>query len=299
MLARVRSDAPHHTGARRRRGDALHPPDVAQVLRLQRTIGNRATARLLQRQPVATEEEVAADVAQERARFDAAKRTHERHRVQYAERAPHALKSAGITTDSRVNEGTPKWIQAALAESRLLRQYLRGKFPAQAITDRFRIHSDEDTFNEAVKTHLGNKDLMNKAQRAAAFGKLGGFYERGTNEVHVRSRTSFGHALHEAMHKVAHPVFKPYWKRFINEGVTQYFTDCLLKEQGLPAVTDHDYKDELACAKKLVEATSFQVVAAAYFLNDGTLRETLQRRFKLEPIPFAEAIDAERICTRL
>ena len=95
VLARVRSDAPHHTGARRRRGDAFHPPDVAQVLRLQRTIGNRATTRLLQRDPI--EEEVAA----ERARFDAAKRTHERHLVQFAERPPHALKRAGITTDSR------------------------------------------------------------------------------------------------------------------------------------------------------------------------------------------------------
>ena len=50
---------------------------------------------------------------------------------------------------------------------------------------------------------------MNEAQRAAAYGKIGGFYDRPTNEVHVRARTKFGHALHEAMHKVAHPVFKP------------------------------------------------------------------------------------------
>ena len=48
VLARVRSDAPHHPGHRRRSGSTC-PPDVAHVLRLQRTIGNRATTRLLQR----------------------------------------------------------------------------------------------------------------------------------------------------------------------------------------------------------------------------------------------------------
>jgi hypothetical protein len=291
VLARLRPDALHQPGAGRRSGAACRRPDVAHVLRLQRTIGNRATTRLL-RQPTATEEE-------ERARFDAAKRTHEQHLVKYAERKPHVLKSHGITTDSRVDQNTPKWIQAALAESRLLRPYLRGKFPAQAITDKFRIHTDEDTFNEAAKKHLDNKDLMNKAERAAAYGKIGGFYERRTNEVHVRSRTKFGHALHEAMHKVAHPVFRPYWQRFINEGVTQYFTDRVLKEQGLSEVTDHEYTDELACAKKLVLATSEDVVARAYFLNEQALREALMRRFQIDGGALTREIGAERICTRL
>ena len=296
MLARVRSDTPHLTGARRRPGDACHPPDVAQILRLQRTIGNRATTRLL-RQPTMTEDEALADVALERARFDAAKRTHQQHLAQYGERRPHALKSAGIITDSRVNNDTPKWIQAALAESRLLRPYLRGK---PVITDgSFHIHSGEDDFNEAAKKHLGNKDLMDKAKRAAAYGKIGGFYDRNSKQVHVRSRTKFGHALHEAMHKVAHPVFFRYWQRFINEGVTQYFTDLVLREQGLSEVTDHEYKDELACAKKLVLATSEDVVARAYFLNDQALREALMRRFQIDAGTLTREIGAERICTRL
>jgi hypothetical protein len=268
VLARLRSDTPHHAGGRRRSGALLPPPDIAHVLRLQRTIGNRATTRLL-RQPVAE-----------------------------AERAkPHALKTAGITTDSRVSDETPKWIQAALTESLLLRPYLDGK---PAITDgSFKLHFDEDDFNEAAKKYFDNKDLMDKAKRAAAYGKIGGFYDRKTKEVHVRPRTKFGHAVHEAMHKVAHPVFFKYWGRLINEGVTQYFTDCLLKEQGLSEVTDHEYKDELACAKKLVQATSWQVVAAAYFQNDGALRETLMKRFKLDAGQFTREVGAEKICTRL
>ena len=291
VLARLRSDALRQPGGGRRSGAVCGPPDVAHVLRLQRTIGNRATTRLL-RQPTVTEEE-------ERARFDAARRRHEQHLGKYAERKPHVLKSHGITTDSRVDRDTPKWIQAALAESRLLRPYLRGRFPAQAITDKFRIHSDEDTFNEAAKRHLDNKDLMNKAERAAAYGKIGGFYERRTNEVHVRSRTKFGHALHEAMHKVAHPVFRPYWERFINEGVTQYFTDLVLEEQGLAKVSDHEYTQELACAEKLVLASSPEVVARAYFLNDQALREALMRRLQVDGGGLTRAIGAETVCTRL
>ena len=181
-----------------------------------------------------------------RVRSDAPNHTHQQHLVQYAERALHALKSARITTDSRVTEATPKWIQAALAESRLLRPYLRGKFPGRAITETFRIHSDEDLFNQAAKKHL-----------------------------------------------------TPYWQRFINEGVTQYFTDRVLREQGLSEVTDHEYTDELACAKKLVLATNEDVVARAYFLNEQALREALMRRFQIDGGTLTREIGAERICTRL
>ena len=292
MLARVRSDAPHHPGPRRRQGAAC-PPDVAHVLRLQRTIGNRATTQLL-REPVA-------EIEEERSRFNAAKQTHQRRLAEYAQRdKPHVLKQQGITTDSRVSSDTPKWIQAALAESVLLRPYFRKKFPARAITDgKFTIESDEDVFNTAAKVYLGNKDNMDKAQRAAAFGHIGGYYDRTDRSVHVRSRTKFGHAVHEAMHKVASPGFFMFWGTFINEGVTQYFTDLLLKEQGLSEVTDHQYGAELACANKLVAATNWQVVAAAYFTEDAALREALMKRLKLDLLGLKKAAMAETICPRL
>jgi hypothetical protein len=297
VLARLRPDALHHDG-RRRSGAVRTPPDVAHVLRLQRTIGNRATTRLL-REPAATEDEVRADIEAERARFDAAKSTHEQRLAHYPAQ-PHALRSAGITTDSRVKDDTPQWIQTALEESQSLRPYLKGKFPASAITDgRFSIESNEDQFNQGAQRYLDNHDNLNAADRAAKYGHIGGYYDYKDHSVHVRSRTKFGHALHEAMHKVAHPVFHPYWGRLINEGVTQYFTDLVLREQGLSEVTDHEYKAELACAKKLVAATSWQVVAGAYFLNDGALREALMKRLKLDAGTFVHELAAERVCTRL
>ena len=259
MLARVRSDAPHQTGARRRGGDACHPTDVAQILRLQRTIGNRATTRLLLRDPIETEH------AQERARFDAAKRTHERNLVQFAELKPHRLKSAGIDGVARRQGHAAADPGRARGEPGPAPLPPR-QVPGQAVTDgRFTIHSGEDDFNQARKRAANDQRQLTKDQRAAEYGDTAGWFDRTSKTVHVRARTKFGNALHEAMHKVAHPAFDGFWDEFINEGVTQLFTDELLKEQGLSEVTNHKYQAELACAKQLVSVTSRELVASAYF----------------------------------
>src|SRR3954467_9852145 len=101
--------SPRPTGAPRPRQPA--------VLRLQGAIGNRATARLLRD---TTRAATAAEEAAERAEItrDLDDRAKRQARPDHAGRPPHALKTAGIDTTSKVNDDTPKWIQAALAESR-------------------------------------------------------------------------------------------------------------------------------------------------------------------------------------
>jgi hypothetical protein len=269
VLARVRSDAPHHTGTRRRGGDPCHPPDVAHILRLQRTIGNRATTRLLLRDATAVR--------------------------------PHALQDAGITTTSKIDGKTRVHIQKAIEESDVLRPYLKGKFPAAAATEgKFEIHSDEDDFNQAYISYQGISDAPKTPRgRAEEYGGIGGFFDRANNAIHVRSRSRFGHALHEAMHKLANPAFRGYWGDTINEGVTQYFTDCVLREQGLPEGKDHKYQDHLVCARKLVTATSKDTVAREYFLGDGALREALKKRWNLDDVGFAKARVGGGVCKRL
>lgn len=44
---------------------------------------------------------------------------------------------------------------------------------------------------------------------------------------------------------------------FLDEGVTQYFTDLVLEEQGLDRMKGHLYKDELDCANRLVDPWGF------------------------------------------
>jgi hypothetical protein len=264
VLARLRSDAPHHPGHRRRNGALCQPPDVAHVLRLQRTIGNRATTRLLQR--------------------DA-----------------HALKDAGITTTSRIDDKTRGLIQQAIEESEVLRPYLKGKFPRAAATEgKFEIHSDEDDFNQAYIRYQHISDApQTPTGRAEKYGGIGGFFDRKNNAIHVRSRSRFGHALHEEMHKLGNPAFRGYWGDVINEGVAQYFTDCVLREQGLDEVKDTEYGEQVACAKKLVTATSRDILAREYFLGDGALREALKQRWKLDDEGFARARTGGGVCQRL
>ena len=275
MRTRIRPTSLHQTGRRRR--VARRPPDEELVLQLQHTIGNRATTQLL-RQPVEAPP-----------------------KPQPATKQPEVLKKAGVKTDSRVNDKTAGLIQAALEESvRDSAPYLKGKFPKYSITKGFELHTREDDFNEAVKTIVKkNREPMTEKQKAEAYGKVGGFYDRPSNKVHVRSRTKFGHAVHEAMHKLASPAFHGYWGDFVNEGVTQLFADCLLVEHGLTEVTDHEYKDELACAKKLVALTDWQTVAAAYFQADLKLLNAVARKLKTDTNGVHDALVAGTVCSRL
>ncbi len=260
MRTRLRSAAQYHAG--RRRQAASGPPDQELILRLQRTIGNRATTQLLQRKP-------------------------------------ESLTKAGVKTDDRVGDKTAAAIQAALEESEELKPYIKDKFPKSAITSDFDVHSDDDDFNEAAKKMKGNLEPMTKNQRAAAYGKIGGFYDRKTHHIHLRSRSKFGHAVHESMHKLAHPAFHAFWDSFINEGVTQYFCDRLLVEHGLGVVTDHEYKDQLACAQKLVALTHWQTVAKAYFLNDRGLLDAVLKKLNTDVGTLRKALLDDTVCARL
>src|SRR5262249_9099795 len=160
---------------------------------------------------------------------------------------PHVFTQAGVKTDSQVNDKTPKLIQAALAESRLLRPYLGGKFPKLAITGgKFEIHSLDKDFNRAYGD-------FRRVPLSVTDYDLAGFFDRGKKTIHLRPHATLGHAVHESMHKVSHAGFL-YWGSFIDEGVTQYFADRLLEEQGLSKVTNHNYGPQLACAEKLVKA---------------------------------------------
>ena len=263
------------------------------MLRLQRTIGNRATTRLL-REPAIGE-----DYAAERARFDARAEQHRKRVAQLRQSAPqpHVLKANGITTDSKVNDRSPGLIQAALAESIRLRPFLRGRFPASAVNKAFVFHAVEDDFNTAIAEHFNDTTVKTKDERTAKYGKIGGFYDRRNRKIVVRTRSKFGHAVHESMHRVSHPGFRGFFGDFINEGVTQLMADVLLEEHGLSAVTDHDYGDELACAKKLVTATNFETVARAYFQNDEGIRRALEQRFQVDALGLQRLISS--LCSRL
>ena len=301
MLARPRPEPLDLDSAPARRRASL-PGTAArgEVLRLQRTIGNRATTRLILRQPAPeTEAEAAEWVERQRGRYETERQRQDARR-QHPEPPPHHLVDEKVKTADKVDSKTPGRIQAALAESRILRPYLGGRFPAQRINDgKFDIEGREARFNRDFARSRGPvSDTVTDADLAAQYGQHGGYFDRPTNTIHVRSRSTFGQAMHEAMHKISNPGFK-WWGKMLDEGVTQYFADRVLVEQRLAKDTSHSYQAELACAENLVLATDEDLVARAYFLGEPALRETLMRRFNLGVEPLSREAGSGRLCGRL
>ena len=81
--------------------------------------------------------------------------------------------------------------------------------------------------------------------------------------------------------------------------MTQYFTDCVLREQGLPEVKDHEYQDHLVCAKKLVLATNRDTVAREYFLGDGRSARRSRRSGTSIDGGSPRRASSDGVCTRL
>src|SRR5262249_6038444 len=154
------------------------------------------------------------------------------------------FKRAGIKATTRVGNTTASLIQTVLERSRALRPYITQQLARVMIPRNFIHHDFDATFDDAyLKLHqivipVGSADEKElKARR--------GFYHRPTRAIHLRPDANVGHALHEAIHKFSSPAFRNVFGGYLDEGVTQYFTDVVLVEQGLGKMTTHMYQDQL------------------------------------------------------
>jgi hypothetical protein len=314
LRARTRS------AGRRHRADELLPPAQRALLRLQQTAGNAAASSLL-RQPAPApaqaprpsqtwldffhplaelleEWQVRAEVEEGKARHAALKAQHERRLKEIEERErPHVFKSEGVESTTRVGKSTAGLLQAALAESRVLRPYIKGKLKTSAIPGKVKIHDSDAEFEYSFEKLNEIKDSPAAIQAQAR--KVRGFYHRKSGTIHLRPGSNLGHALHEAIHKLASPAFFNFYGSFWEEGVCQYFTDRVLEEQGLPAMKSHLYGTELGCAKRLVAFTSHEVVAEAYFVNHTVLLNQLTAKLRLDRGTIMNLAQQGKLCDRL
>ena len=184
------------------------------------------------------------------------------------------FKKAGVTATTRVGKTTASLIQTVLERSRALRPYIGQKLMRIMIPKNFIHHDFDSTFNSAYTTlhnivipagSAEEKDLITKR----------GFYHRPTDTIHLRPAANVGAALHEAIHKFSSPGFRSVFGGYLDEGVTQYFTDLVLVEQGLGKMTTHVYQDQLRCANQLVAFFNPDIVAKAYF--QGVALDSLAR----------------------
>src|SRR5215475_2768078 len=205
-----------------------------------------------------------------KARLEAARKEHEKRL------APPPLdlfpldvfKRAGVKATARVGKTTASLIQTVLERSRALRPYIGQKLGRVMIPKNFIHHDFDATFNNAY-TGLHRIVIPAGSAEEKELITRRGFYHRPTDAIHLRPAANVGHALHEALHKFSSPGFRSVFGGYLDEGVTQYFTDLVLLEQGLGRMTTHAYQDQLRCANRLVGLFNPDVIAKAYFQGAG------------------------------
>jgi len=295
-------------------------PAQRTLLGIQRTAGNAAASTLL-RQPAPAqappqtplgkwlrelfpftelleEWQVRAEVEEGKARHAALKAEHERRLKEIEEHErPHVFKSKGVGETTRVGEGTAGLLQAALAESRVLRPYIKGKLRTSAIPGKVTIHDSDAEFEYSYQKLNEIKD--SPAAIEAQARKVRGFYHRRSGTIHLRPGSNLGHALHEAIHKLASPAFFNFYGSFFEEGVCQYFTDRIFEEQRLPPMKTHLYGTELACAKRLAAFATPEVLARAYFIDHTVLLSQLTSRLGLDAGRVKDLAQQGKLCDRL
>lgn len=105
-----------------------------------------------------------------------------------------------------------------------------------------------------------------------------GFYDYKKSVVHLRPDATFGTALHEAVHRLASPtLYSAYLPiamqvsgdlaEVLKEGITAYFTDCVLNDEGLPNLNDayHNLKKKAGKLVTALGADGFDLAAKFNF----------------------------------
>ena len=194
------------------------------------------------------------------------------------EPATKTLKSEGVGLSDPVATGTATVIDEVLARNQTLAPYIgdliKGGFRI-AEKGKFVQDSSDGNFNAAYRKAYDEKPSENVSKDTS------GFFDYKKSEVHVRPGAKFGTALHESVHRLATPALYVNYLQVANkvstdlsdvlrEGVTAFFTDLILKDEGLPNFND-GYRTKKKKAEKLINALGadgFDLIARFNFKGD-------------------------------
>jgi Domain of unknown function (DUF4157) len=178
---------------------------------------------------------------------------------------PKTLKESNVDTADPVFNGTTQIVDAVLQRNQTLAPYIGDRIKkgfSVAANGKFK---QDITDNEFVNAHK------------AAFGSepesyTMGFYDYvNTKTIHVRPSAEFGTALHEAVHSLASPQLytdlslingvSSHLVNILTEGVTAFFTDSLLNDEGLTNFNDAYVRQKEEVKTKLLKPLGFDVLA--------------------------------------
>jgi hypothetical protein len=190
------------------------------------------------------------------------------------------LKDEGVdVSDPVTGDKTPQIIDAVLQRNARLAPYIGDRLKkgfSIAEKGHFVKEISDSSFDSAY-----NKAYQESGTVPAS---TMGFYDDKASTVHLRPDAKFGTALHEAIHRLASPkvydlmqIAVPVSKDLVAvllEGVTAFFTDCVLKDEGLPNFNDA-YRDLKRKAEGLLAALGPDgfAVLARYNFKTGSVYE--------------------------
>ena len=175
---------------------------------------------------------------------------------------------AGLTARRLVTGSIAGKVDAAFLESTKLHRYIDDKITGpKALKVKGRL-SVEDKAVYAAKYAKHVKAKGGSAIDAAEHQKqTAGFFDPKTGKITLKyGRANVESAVHEGIHMLADDAFRKRFGPGLDEGATAYFTDVVLKEQGLGK--GRAYKPQKKVVEALVREVGFHAVACAYFRGD-------------------------------
>jgi alkaline phosphatase D len=206
------------------------------------------------------------------------------------------LKRAGLTTERWADQKTPALIQAALEQSRVLRPFIANKLGKITISGNYHHYGSDPEF---VYAYLKLHNIVVPEQEGKRLtDNVRAFYHRPTDSIRLRPHTHFGQVLQLAIIKLSSQGFGGFFGEYLANGVGLYFTNLVLREQGLDPMKESNLKDQLDCAMDLVGVAGLGLVGKAYFQNHVDLINHLTTKLSIGPVRIEE-LTKNGLCTTL
>lgn len=197
------------------------------------------------------------------------------------------LKRSGIKTTTVVDKNTSAKIQSLLQQKTVISPFIANKISQISIPKSFVYYPWDETFTEKYKK-LQNIVVPFGSKQEKDLINIRGFFHPATGTVHVRPSANFGLALLLCIQKLSAPGFKGFFGNEVYKGVSHYFTNAVLVEQGLEPLKVENSQAQLNCAEDLAGVVGFAMVGRAYFQNHLDLIKYLKDKLSIGPVSINE-----------
>ena len=191
------------------------------------------------------------------------------------------LKSEGVDAADPVAAKTPQIIDTVLQRNKRLAPYIGDR-----LTGGLKIAEKGHFVKELSDSNFDSayRKTYEESAGDTVPSYVMGFYDPNASTIHLRPDAKFGTALHEAVHRLAAPNVYSLMStvaskisedlvKVMVEGVTAYFTDMIVQDEGLPNFIDaySSLKKKAATIVAALGKDGFDVMATYNFKTGSVL----------------------------